>query len=426
MAVGRKPISARSALSYKVANKDRRKQFHIQQKKAKDSLQRELRNARKKEENKNPKLKEERRVRNKPKTIDTKRTWDDALGEDGEDMLGLSVNLEKLNKRRRVEEEEKQELGEAKSSDEEAGSEAGEEETDQEGAEHDSDLDSWLEDNEDDETKGAFKKPALPERAASPKPSTSSTKMDLTPESLAAKFHTLFEPPAKEPKVLITTSLNSTLHDQAQLLTALFPNSQYVRRSAHRFGHKFSVTEIASFAANRNFTTLLILMEDKKKPAGLDVVHLPDGPMFHFSMTNWIEGKKLPGHGNPTNHYPELILNNFRTPLGLLIAHLFHTIFPPVPELEGRQVVTLHNQRDYIFFRRHRYIFRNKRATEKSILDTDGKPIKGVEDIKAGLQELGPRFTLKLRRVDKGIQRRSGQEWEWKGRTDKVRTKFQL
>jgi ribosome production factor 1 len=52
--------------------------------------------------------------------------------------------------------------------------------------------------------------------------------------------------------------------------------------------------------------------------------------------------------------------------------------------------------------------------------------MKGVEDIKAGLQELGPRFTLKLRRVDKGIQRASGQEWEWKGKTDRVRTKFQL
>lgn len=39
---------------------------------------------------------------------------------------------------------------------------------------------------------------------------------------------------------------------------------------------------------------------------------------------------------------------------------------------------------------------------------------------------VGPRFTLKLRRVDKGIQRASGQEWEWKGKTDRIRTKFQL
>ena len=52
--------------------------------------------------------------------------------------------------------------------------------------------------------------------------------------------------------------------------------------------------------------------------------------------------------------------------------------------------------------------------------------MKGVEDIRAGLQELGPRFTLKLRRVDKGIQRMSGQEWEWKAHDEKVRTRFSL
>jgi len=140
----------------------------------------------------------------------------------------------------------------------------------------------------------------------------------------------------------------------------------------------------------------------------------------------WIEGRKLPGHGKPTGHSPELILNNFRTPLGLLSANLFRTLFPPVPELIGRQVVTMHNQRDYIFCRRHRYVFRPKRETEKSVTGPDGKAVQGVEDIKAGLQELGPRFTLKLRRVDKGIQRGSGQEWEWKGGMEKTRTKFQL
>ena len=88
--------------------------------------------------------------------------------------------------------------------------------------------------------------------------------------------------------------------------------------------------------------------------------------------------------------------------------------------------MTLHNQRDYIFVRRHRYVFREKRETEKSVIGPDGKGVKGAEGIRAGLQELGPRFTLKLRRVDKGIQRRSGQEWEWKGGMEKTRTKFQL
>ena len=148
--------------------------------------------------------------------------------------------------------------------------------------------------------------------------------------------------------------------------------------------------------------------------------------MFHFSVSNFIEGKKLPGHGTASDAFPELILNNFRSPLGLLTAHLFKSLWPPQPDLAYRQVVTIHNQRDYCFVRRHRYVFREKRETEKPVVGTDGKEIKGLEGIKTGLQELGPRMTLKLRRVDKGIQRSSGQEWEWKGKMEKTRTKFQL
>jgi ribosome production factor 1 len=212
------------------------------------------------------------------------------------------------------------------------------------------------------------------------------------------------------------------------MLTELFPNSKYVRRSAHAHAYKYSVREISKYAAARDFTHVVILNQalHKKVPSGLDIVFLPHGPMFHFSISNFVPGKKLPGHGNATTHFPELILNGFRTPLGVVAAHLFKSLFPPRPEIEGRQVVTLHNQRDYIFFRRHRYVFRDKRATEKVIQDVDGKPMKGAEEIRAGLQELGPRFTMKLRRVDKGIQRASGQDWEWSAHAEKVRTRFNL
>jgi ribosome production factor 1 len=287
-------------------------------------------------------------------------------------------------------------------------------------------------DDDDEDTQRQRDVSNAPSLAPSLAASTTSTNLDLTPESLALKFPTLFtDEPPPAPKVLLTTSLNSTLHNEAHLLCTLFPNSTYIPRSGHRYGHKFSVREIAKFASNREYTALVVLKEDAKKPTGLSIVHLPAGPTCHFSIANWVEGKKLPGHGNPTNHYPELILNNFRTPLGLLTARLFLTLFPPQPELQGRQVVTLHNQRDYIFVRRHRYVFRDKRATEKSVVGPDGEKVKGVEDIKAGLQELGPRFTLKLRRVDKGIGRAGSQgddglQWEWKAHMEKKRTRFNL
>lgn len=60
------------------------------------------------------------------------------------------------------------------------------------------------------------------------------------------------------------------------------------------------------------------------------------------------------GHARATPHNPELVLNNFSTSLGHAIGRMFQTLFPPLPEFQGRQVVTLHNQRDFLFFRRHR------------------------------------------------------------------------
>jgi ribosome production factor 1 len=406
---GNKPVNPKSLLPFKTGNKFKRQDLHLKQKKARDSLRRDERFRRKREEDRNPEMREERLARNVPMTIDKKRVWDDMDG----DGLGVSVDVEQL-KRRRMEE--------AEAADEEA-VESEEEEED--------DADSMLDSDEEEDEDGEKKSKQRP-RASSVAASTTSTNLDLTPDSLALKFPTLFsDEPPPTPKVLLTTSINSTLHDEAQLLSTLFPNTVYIPRSSHRYGHKFSIREISKFATNREYTAVIVLKEDSKKPTGLSIVHLPYGPTCHFSIANWVEGKKLPGHGNPTNHYPELILNNFRTPLGLLTARLFLTLFPPQPELQGRQVVTLHNQRDYIFVRRHRYVFREKRATEKSVVDTDGKEIKGVEDIRAGLQELGPRFTLKLRRVDKGIGRAGSEgedavQWEWKAHMEKQRTRFNL
>ncbi|CEL04297.1 Putative RNA processing factor 1 [Aspergillus calidoustus] len=420
-------------MEFKTRNKQRRQLLHIKRKRNKDSARRAMRFGRKKEEAKNPKLKEERLKRNIPLTLERKRVWDDA-GSDVEDPLGISFDVERIKRQKQEEEEE---LNRPLGSDS-GGSKEGDNSSDEEGDEDD-DRDSMLassdEENEDEEQdhkensrgRKPSSVPSATERATSPSQSTKSTNLNLAPEALAAKFPSLFSPESQRPpKILITTSLNSTLHHEGEVLTNLFPNSVYIRRSAHAHSHKFSIREIAQFASNREYTTLVILQEDSKKPAGLDIVHLPKGPMFHFSISNWVEGKRIPGHGNPTEHWPELILNNFRTPLGLLTAHLFRTLFPPQPDIEGRQVVTLHNQRDYIFVRRHRYVFREKRETEKAVVGADGKEIKGAEGIRTGLQELGPRFTLKLRRVDKGIQRASGQEWEWKGGMEKVRTKFQL
>lgn len=414
-----------TSLSTKTSNKLKRKELYVLNKKDKDKLQREKRFRRKKEEDKDPELKAQRLAKNQPKTLDQKRVWDDV----DDDSLGLQVDVEKV-KRRRIEEEEAAQNAEV------------DREIDEEEDEEDDDADSMLASDDEENDEAAAAKKAERERKREEKkrarrddsmaPSTTSTNLDLTPSSLSLKFPTIFtDTPPPTPKVLITTSLNSTLHHEAQIFRSVFPNATYVPRSAHRYGHKYSLREISKFAANRDYTAVVLLKEDQKKLTGMSIVHLPTGPTFTFSITNFMEGKKLPGHGNPTNHYPELLLNNFKTPLGLLTAALFQRLFPPQPELEGRQVLTIHNQRDYLFWRRHRYVFREKRETEKNIVTAEGKEMKGVEGIRVGLQEIGPRFTAKLRRVDKGIGRAGSegdepQPWEWKARMEKDRKRFNM
>lgn len=433
------------ATGAKPKNKLRRQAAHLSIKRAKEAEKRDMKMRRKREEAKDVSLREQRLANNIPQTIDSKRTYDEGPIEEI-DMLGYSVDVERLAKKRRLEEKE-QELADGEDEDNEEGllaqlkkRDADEgEDSDEQDSEQQEDEDSMLDfsgsdaeadsDGEGEEKPSRKRKAAdAPKRASSPTISTVAN-LELSPEFLKQKFPQLYSAP-EEPKILVTTSLNSTLHKEAGVLEELLPNATYIRRTAHAHAHKYSVTDIAQFAHNRGYTHVAILMQamHAKKADGLDIIYVAGekpGPHFHFTITNWIESKKLPGHGNPTGHIPELILNNFKTPLGLLSAQLFQTLYPQQPQFEGRTVVTLHNQRDYIFLRRHRYVFRMKRETEKPVISSDGKtPL--MEDVKTGLQELGPRMTLKLRRIDRGVQFRSGQEWEWKGKAEKNRTRFAM
>lgn len=60
-------------------------------------------------------------------------------------------------------------------------------------------------------------------------------------------------------------------------------------------------------------------------------------------------------HKEITKHRPEVILNNFSTHLGNTVSRMLAALFHYEPEFKGRRAVTFHNQRDYIFFRHHRF-----------------------------------------------------------------------
>ncbi|KAG7732734.1 hypothetical protein KL948_002164 [Ogataea haglerorum] len=205
----------------------------------------------------------------------------------------------------------------------------------------------------------------------------------------------------KEPKILITTSPHAkkAAYRFSSTLMEIIPNSSFVKRK-----REYSMKDMSEYCSNRDFTHLIVINEDKKVVNGITFIHLPQGPTFYFSISSLRDRKQILGHGNPTEHIPELILNNFTTRLGQTVGRLFQSLLPHKPEIQGRQVITLHNQRDYIFFRMHRYVFKNEE--------------------KVGLQELGPQFTLKLRRVQRGIKEEI--DWEHRPDMDKEKKKFYL
>lgn len=208
-----------------------------------------------------------------------------------------------------------------------------------------------------------------------------------------------------EPKVLITHS-NITpwrIRKFLRELRSCIPSAKVFQRK------RVPLKTVIRQATARDYTHVIVLHHDKTVPNGLIISELPDGPTAHFRISNVQIRKEIKRCDRHTLHKPEVILNNFNTRLGHRIGRLFATMFDQDPEFVGRQVVTFHNQRDFIFFRRHRYVFR--------------------KNMRVGLQELGPRFTLKLRSLQKGTFDTKFGEYEFvhkRREMDTSRRKFLL
>lgn len=207
------------------------------------------------------------------------------------------------------------------------------------------------------------------------------------------------------PKVLLTTSNKPTVKTVqfVDALEKIIPNSEV------RYRKGIDLKKIIPQAVERGFTNLVVVNENHKEPNALLLTHLPDGPTAHFKLSGIKLSKQIKNHGKASSHRPEVILNNFNTRLGHSVARLLASLFPFDPQFQGRRCATFHNQRDFIFFRHHRYIFKNAK--------------------KAGLQELGPRFTLKLRSLQRGTFDSKFGEYEWihkRKEMDTSRRKFVL
>ena len=161
---------------------------------------------------------------------------------------------------------------------------------------------------------------------------------------------------------------------------------------------RVQIGHIASVSSEKGFTDLLIINEDKKEFTSLLHVHLPIGPTAFYRLSSVRLSSEISAHGVPTAHRPEVLLNNFNTRLGHRVGRMLGSLFHQQPQFRGRRVATFHNQRDFIFFRHHRYVFAQKDKTS--------------------LQELGPRFTLKLHWLQQGTFDMAKGEYEYKHKTE--------
>lgn len=191
------------------------------------------------------------------------------------------------------------------------------------------------------------------------------------------------------PKVIITSSYKPTkiMYNFIVELLRVVPGSVYYKRK------NYELKKIIEECSSKEFTDLIIVNEDHKKLNAITHIHLPYGPTAYYKLSSVKLSSDIPNCGKPIDVKPEVILNKFGTRLGQRIGRMLGALFGTRPEFKGRRVATFHNQRDFIFFRHHRYIFDSAE--------------------KARLQQLGPSFTLKLRWLMKGTFDTKSGEYEW-------------
>ncbi|KAH0977221.1 hypothetical protein GBA52_026940 [Prunus armeniaca] len=196
----------------------------------------------------------------------------------------------------------------------------------------------------------------------------------------------------RDPKILITTSRNPSapLVQFAKELKLVFPNAQQMNRGGQ------VISEIIETCRAHDFTDVVLVHENRGIPDGLFITHLPFGPTAFFELRNVVtrhDIKDKKAMGTMPQVYPHVILDNFTTKLGERTANILKHLFP-VPKPETKRIITFANQSDYISFRHHTY---EKHGGPKSIV----------------LEEIGPRFEMRLFKIKLGTLDQTEAQDEW-------------
>jgi U3 small nucleolar ribonucleoprotein protein IMP4 len=203
----------------------------------------------------------------------------------------------------------------------------------------------------------------------------------------------------RDPQVLVTTSRDpsSRLQQFLKELRLLFPGAQRMNRGA------YVVKDLMALARSHEMTDVIIVHEHRGEPDGLVVCHLPFGPTAYFGLSGVVLRHDL-NEKPPTvsEANPHLIFHGFTAKVGCRVKTILQALFPPAKAL-GDRVMTFANNRDTIHFRHHNFDRPKGPGGEEN-----RSKAKAVE-----LKENGPRFTMRLFRIELGAIDMKDVEVEW-------------
>ncbi|XP_063607222.1 U3 small nucleolar ribonucleoprotein protein IMP4-like [Penaeus indicus] len=188
----------------------------------------------------------------------------------------------------------------------------------------------------------------------------------------------------EDPKIIITTSRDpsSKLKQFAKEIKLLFPNSQRMNRGT------YESKQLIEACRSNNVTDFIVLHETRGNPDAMVISHLPNGPTAYFNLTDVVMRHDIPDIGTMSEQYPHLIFQNFKSKLGQRTQNILKYLFP-VPKDDSQRVVSFVNWDDWILFRQHTF-----------------RKVDGGKDYE--LQEIGPRFSMKLYRIILGTVDQEG------------------
>lgn len=209
---------------------------------------------------------------------------------------------------------------------------------------------------------------------------------------------------SRDPKVLITTSRDpsSRLTQFLKELRLIFPESQRVNRGG------YVMKDLIEMCRKHEMTDLVVVHEHRGEPDGLIVCHLPYGPTAYFSLHDVVLRHDLATRAPTVSEArPHLIFHEFDSKFGRRVKSILQALFPCAAPLSKR-VMTFANVNDSIHFRHH-------------VWDDETKKIEGEEAEEAQadrkketkLTECGPRFTMRLFKIELGTLEMKDVKAEW-------------